>query len=364
MTVEILPYNGGRTNAGISDASRSPCYNKKAMEEASCCHGNESGGSVRVGKKLAVSLAGLLCLFAVSFLPPLEALNASLANYLVLLAPPLLLGFLLGGAIDYFVPPGIVHRYLGTGKKSSIPFAFLGGFLMSACSHGILAVAIELYRKGAGVPAVVTFLLASPWANLPVTVLLVSFFGWKGILFILTAGFIAVVTGFVFRALESRGHVEKNPSSAAPGDCEWERIRNFSLRESVAGVLRGSLALSNMVLWWIVIGLLAAVLIDVYVPGELFARYLGPDARGLLLTLGAATLIEVCSEASSVVALEIYDKTGSFGNPFVFLMAGVVTDYTEIGLLWTAVGKKTALLLPAVAVPQVLFFGFLYNAVL
>lgn len=334
------------------------------MEETSCCHGDSAARPLRVGKKLAVSLAGLACLFALSFLPPLEALNASLAGYLRLLALPILLGFLLGGAVDYFVPEGFVYRYLGTGRRSSVFYAFFCGFFMSACSHGILALAIELYRKGASTSAVATFLLASPWANLPVTVLLVSFFGWKGILFIVTAGFIAIVTGFVFRALESGGLVEKNPARAAPGDYEWERVRNFSLRASAAGVLRGSLALSNMVLWWIVVGLAAAVLIDVYVPGEFFARYLGPDARGLFLTLGAATLMEVCSEGSSVVALEIYDKVGSFGNPFVFLMAGVVTDYTEIGLLWTAVGKRTALLLPAVTVPQVLFFGFLYNAVL
>ena len=334
------------------------------MEETSCCHGDSAARPLRVGKKLAVSLAGLACLFALSFLPPLEALNASLAGYLRLLALPVLLGFLLGGAVDYFVPEGFVYRYLGTGRRSSVFYAFFCGFFMSACSHGILALAIELYRKGASTSAVATFLLASPWANLPVTVLLVSFFGWKGILFIVTAGFIAIVTGFVFRALESGGLVEKNPARAAPGDYEWERVRNFSLRASAAGVLRGSLALSNMVLWWIVVGLAAAVLIDVYVPGEFFARYLGPDARGLFLTLGAATLMEVCSEGSSVVALEIYDKVGSFGNPFVFLMAGVVTDYTEIGLLWTAVGKRTALLLPAVTVPQVLFFGFLYNAVL
>ena len=334
------------------------------MEETSCCHGGSAARPLRVGKKLAVSLAGLACLFALSFLPQLEALNASLAGYLRLLAPPILLGFLLGGAVDYFVPEGFVYRYLGTGRRSSVFYAFFCGFFMSACSHGILALAIELYRKGASTSAVATFLLASPWTSLPVTVLLVSFFGWKGILFIVTAGFIAIVTGFVFRALESGGLVEKNPARAAPGDYEWERVRNFSLRSSAEGILRGSLALSNMVLWWIVVGLAAAVLIDVYVPGEFFARYLGPDARGLFLTLGAATLMEVCSEGSSVVALEIYDKVGSFGNPFVFLMAGVVTDYTEIGLLWTAVGKRTALLLPAVTVPQVLFFGFLYNAVL
>ena len=333
-------------------------------DRASCCHVPPPGEPLRVSRNLKISLALLLCLIAVSFLPPLSALNASLLGYLRLLAIPLAAGFILGGAIDYFVPEGFIYRYLGKTGKPSLLYALAGGFLMSSCSHGILAIAIQIYRKGASIPAVITFLLASPWANFPVTILLISFFGWKGVLFIVTAGFIAIVTGLVFEALERGGHVEKNEVTGVGEGYEWEKIKNFSLRESVPGVLRGSLNLSNMVLWWLIIGLMAAVLIDVYVPGEFFMRYLGPDAGGLLLTLAGAAVIEVCSEGSSVIAFEIYDKVQAFGNPFVFLMAGVVTDYTEIGLLWTNIGRKTALLLPAVAVPQVLFFGFLYNAFL
>ena len=42
-------------------------------------------------------------------------------------------------------------------------------------------------------------------------------------------------------------------------------------------------------------------------------------------------------------------------------MAGVVTDYTEIGLLWTNVGRRTALWLPIVTVPQVLALGMIAN---
>jgi hypothetical protein len=42
-------------------------------------------------------------------------------------------------------------------------------------------------------------------------------------------------------------------------------------------------------------------------------------------------------------------------------MAGVVTDYTEIGLLWHNLGKKTAIWLPLVTVPQVIILGFLAN---
>ena len=337
---------------------------KANIDQPSCCHTPPPGEPLRVSRNLKISLALLLCLVAVYFLPPLSSLNTSLLGYLKLLAIPLIVGFLLGGAVDYFVPQGFIYRYLGRTGNSSLFYALASGFVMSSCSHGILAIAIQIYKKGAGIPAVITFLLASPWANFPVTILLISFFGWKGVLFIVTAGFIAIVTGFIFGILERGGHLEKNDVGDIEEGYEWERIKNFSLRESVPGVLRGSLSLSNMVLWWLIIGLIAAVLIDVYVPGEFFMQYLGPDTGGLLLTLVGATVIEVCSEGSSVIAFEIYDKVQAFGNPFVFLMAGVVTDYTEIGLLWTNIGRKTALLLPVVAVPQVLFFGFLYNAFL
>ena len=81
----------------------------------------------------------------------------------------------------------------------------------------------------------------------------------------------------------------------------------------------------------------------------------------MLVTLLFATIIEVCSEGTSPLAFEIFNKTGVLGNPFVFLMAGVATDYTEIGLLWSNIGKRTAIWLPIVTVPQILVVGLLLN---
>jgi hypothetical protein len=90
---------------------------------------------------------------------------------------------------------------------------------------------------------------------------------------------------------------------------------------------------------------------------------LGANVLGLLLTLAGATVIEVCSEGSAAIAFEIYNKTSALGNSFVFLMAGVSTDYTEIGLLWTNIGKRTALWLPAITVPQVVLLGYIANKI-
>ena len=42
-------------------------------------------------------------------------------------------------------------------------------------------------------------------------------------------------------------------------------------------------------------------------------------------------------------------------------MAGVATDFTEIGIVWTNIGKKAAIALLVVTVPLVLFIGYFLN---
>jgi uncharacterized membrane protein YraQ (UPF0718 family) len=235
---------------------------------------------------------------------------------------------------------------------------------MSACSHGILAISMELYKKGASIPAVITFLLASPWANLPVTILLFGFFGLDALYFIFSAMLIAIITGFIYSGLEAKGWIEKSKDMPFVSKYEWTHVKGFNLKKSVIGVSYGAVSLADMVLWWILIGVIMAAAIGAYVPGHIFMDYFGPTVVGLILTLAAATIIEICSEGSAPIAFEVYAKVGTLGNPFVFLMAGVVTDYTEIGIIWSNIGRKTAIWLPIVTVPQVLLVGYLFNVFL
>lgn len=324
------------------------------------CHGS-GDAPLKLGKKLRNTLIVFAVVLAASFLSALQPLNEAIFSYMGMIWWAVLLGLLIGGLIDYFVPDNFVRKLLGEGSGRSIFLAVLSGFLLSACSHGILAIAIQLYKKGAGIPSVVTFLLASPWANFPITILLFSFFGWQALLIVVAAMVIAVVTGFIFLALDRAGLIEGPRQSGPIGEVSWDRFTDFNLQDSIKGVWRGTVSLANMVLWWIIIGFLVAALIKAYVPQHMFMQYMGPTFTGLLVTLLVATVIEICSEGSSPIAFEIYRQVGALGNPFVFLMAGVVTDYTEIGLLWTNIGKRTALWLPAVTVPQVLLVAWMFN---
>src|SRR6185295_16754588 len=120
-------------------------------------------------------------------------------------------------------PREYISRVLARPKKRTIFHSVFLGFFMSICNHGILALSIQLYKKGASTSSVVAFLLASPWANFPLTLLLISFFGIvKALYIILGAVVIAITTGIMFQILEKRGLVETNKKSST-------YVENFSV---------------------------------------------------------------------------------------------------------------------------------------
>jgi uncharacterized membrane protein YraQ (UPF0718 family) len=322
-----------------------------------------------------VSLVVLVILVISYFIEFMNPLLFAFLDYLGLIWWALLIGFLLGGVIDHFIPNSYIRRYLTLHKKRSVLYSVVLGFLMSACSHGILAIAIELYKKGASTSSVIAFLLASPWANLPVTILLFGFFGLNAFYIVISAIIIAIITGLIYQLLDRKGWVEckychlRVDESFSVSEDVKKRVRSYKLtkeklKKDITGVFKGSWSLSKMVLWWIIIGMFMASFARAFIPHEWFMLYLGPTVFGLAVTLILATVIEVCSEGSAPLAFEIFDQTGAFGNAFIFLNAGVSTDYTEIGLLWSNVGRRAAILLPIITVPQILILGWLFNVFL
>ena len=320
-----------------------------------------------------ILVSNIFLLSLTDLFPQFASFRISFFNYLKIMAFPVFLGVMIGGIVDHFVPKQYVIKYLSGHKKRTVLYASAFGFLMSACSHGILALSMELHKKGASGPAVISFLLASPWANLPITFLLVGFFGWRGFLIIFAALLVSFSTGLLLQILDKRGWIEKNKnriSIEADFSIRKDLARRFKnyqpsiprFIQDIRGVTKGGLALADMVMTWVLLGIMLASAASAFVPTGIFHKFLGPSLLGLLTTLGLATLLEVCSEGTSPLAFEIYRQTGALGNAFAFLMGGVVTDVTEVGLVWQNLGKKTALWMLAISIPQVFILGFLFNS--
>ncbi len=311
-----------------------------------------------------VPVSGVAFVLAGERWSALASARAIYLAYLTMVAGPLAIGLLLGGLIDRFVPRESVIALLTGHRKRVIARSTLLGFLASSCSHGCLALAMELYRKGASVPAVVSFLLASPWASMSFTLMLLGFFGARGLLIIGGALGIAFVTGLIFQRLARRGLIEANPLTIVASAIAPSTPRQWTVQQlgaDLVGVAQGIVPLGRMILGWVQVGLLAGALIGAFVPPHVFHRFFGPSLGGLLATLLAATVTEVCSEGSAPLAFELFRQTGALGNAFVFLMAGVITDYAELGAVWTNIGRRTVGWLLAVTLPLVLLLGWRLN---
>ena len=119
-----------------------------------------------------------------------------------------------------------------------------------------------------------------------------------------------------------------------------------------------------MVIRWLLFGVLLATALRSFVSLEDFQAWFGPTVLGLLVTMVAATIIEVCSEGSTPIAADVMNRANAPGNGFAFLMTGVSTDYTEVMVIKdTMKSWKIALFLPLITVPQVAVIALLLNPI-
>lgn len=284
----------------------------------------------------------------------------------------ILIGMVAVGLIDR-VPREFVIGIIGRDQSAkSLGRAVLAGFFLDLCNHGVLMVGAKLYERGASLGQVFAFLIASPWNSLSLTIIIGVMMGWGWmVVFILASLVIAFATGLIVEALERAGKVKLNTNRIdLPEDFHVLREAKAGLKAThfdgawVKDIARRSFSASQMVLRWLFFGVVLAALIQVTVPTEIFATWFGATFLGLLTTLLAATIIEVCSEGSVPIAADLMTRAAAPGNAFTFLMAGAATDYTEILVLKEVTGRlKAALLLPLLTVPQVVAIGWMLNGV-
>lgn len=271
------------------------------------------------------------------------------------------------------MPRDLVMSALGSGGTvRGIGRATLAGLLLDLCSHGILMVGAKLYERGASIGQLMAFLIASPWNSLSLTIILFTLIGWQLTLaFIALSMLIGMITGLVFDRLVAAGRLPANPHQTDNAtDMPLYRgiIELFKKIEwtpaAFGRLLWDGLKDSRMVFRWLFFGIVLATLIRAFVPLDMYQSLFGPTVVGLLLTLVAATVIEVCSEGSTPIAADLVTRAAAPGNGFTFLMAGVATDYTEIMVLRDVTKSwKIALFLPLITLPQVLVVGWILNSI-
>ena len=342
----------------------------------SCCASNHTHKS---GFQLDIILHGCLLIIAASFVAEavLQGQFAYLHHFTHTVAELIgqmwwgvLIGMIFVGIMSK-IPRDYFNAVLGRGDSvGGILRAAAAGLMFDLCSHGILMIGAKLYERGASLAQVMTFLIASPWNSFSLTLILFSLIGVKWtLIFIIGSAIIAVITGIIINTMTRSGTLPANPNEAPHNkdfDLKSQAKKDLSKVQwnvrLVKDIIKGGKHEAQMLLRWLLLGIVMAAAIRTFIPTESFADWFGPTMGGLGLTLLATTIIEVCSEGSSPIAAELVNRAHAPGNGFAFLMAGAATDYTEILVLRdTTKSWKMALAMPLVSVPQILIIGYLMN---
>ncbi len=328
---------------------------------------------LRVCATLVVTLIAVHYAAPASWSPTLVNMAADTTDMMLIMWWGIALGMVSIGLLRR-IPREFVTHILGSGSGlRPVLRATCAGVLLDMCSHGILMVGAQLYERGASIGQVVAFLLASPWNSLSLTLILLAMLGpGLTVLFVLASMLIGIVTGVLFDGLARAGRLPANPHRVEvdPSFDFWPQARlafgevDFGWRWCV-DVLVGGVKASRMVVRWLLFGVLLAVLVRAFVPLDWFATWFGPTLVGLLATVAVTSVMEVCSEGSTPLAVDFVQRAGAPGNGFAFLMGGVATDYTEVMVLKdTTSSWRVALFLPLLTLPQVLLVAWLINSAL
>ncbi|MBT8038184.1 MAG: permease [Verrucomicrobiae bacterium] len=342
-------------------------------EKPPCCGGGKKRFDAVLWVSLVLVVAGYAAhLFFEQTLPlQIGHFSAGVFQLINKMWWGLALGILAVGMLGW-VPREWVASVLGKpGTTAGILRAMLAGMILDLCNHGILLVAMKLYDRGASYGQTLAFLIASPWNSLSLTLILFALIGipWT-LVFIFFSAAIAVVTGVIVERMVKSGKIPPNPHHVElpEGFQLWPEIKS-TIRQAtihhtlITRMLKTGLSESTMILRWIFLGTVLAAAIRAFVPADLFGSWFGPTWIGVLLTLVAATVIEVCSEGSSPIAADLVTRASAPGNGFAFLMAGAATDYTEImALKETTRSWKMTFLLPLLTLPQVVIIAWSINA--
>ncbi len=270
---------------------------------------------------------------------------------LTMMAPYLLLGFLLSGILSVVLPVRWVKRHLARPGKRSVVKAAILGVPLPLCSCGVLPVAAWMRRHGGSKGAVGAFLLSTPQTGVDGFLVALGLLGLGMALYIPVAAFVSgIVMGLVLNFFKDPPREpeadEENHGNTLPAPLRIVRHGFVTIAGDIAVPLAGGVLISG-----VITGLVDENQLSMYGDGILTK----------LLIVAVATPMYVCDIASLPVAAAMLASGLSPGTVFVFLMAGPATNAATFTTVSKLIGKNEAVVYLVCALGLAISMGVLLD---
>ena len=283
-------------------------------------------------------------------------------------APFILLGTLISGFIDIYLPAGTMDRFLPRNRNLAVLVAGLLGAVFPVCECAVVPVIRRLVKKGLPVSCALTYMLAAPIVN-PITALSTwkAFQGQNAAMMTgsrLLLGFlIAVAVGLVVsrlplaavlkaKLLESLEQPEKEPVGGREdcghehgGCCGHHHGHHHGDGNRLVAAFRSAMKDFIDVGVYFSIGVSITALFNTGIaPGAQWLDGLAGSAAGAPAALMVlAFVLSLCSTSDAFIAATL-DKF-SWGAKLAFLTFGPMMDVKLVFLYQTVMRKRFIVML-------------------
>ncbi len=248
--------------------------------------------------------------------------------------PFLLLGTLISGAVNAFVPAELFTRVLPRNPALAVPVASAAGAVLPGCECASVPVAGSLIRRGVTPSAAFAFLLSAPAVN-PIVLAstAVAFPGSPEMVAARLAASLATsaIMGWLWLRF-GREDWLRMPARHSGHEHGRNRLNEFRLGFQHDFLHAGG---------FLVLGAMAAAAFNVTVPRSVLDMFADSPWMSVLFLAALAVVLAVCSEADAFVAASL---TGfSPTARLAFMVVGPMVDLKLIALQVGTFGRAFAL---------------------
>jgi uncharacterized membrane protein YraQ (UPF0718 family) len=262
-------------------------------------------------------------------------------------APFLLLGMIIAGMINQWIPPAWVEKTLG--GKSSILTAALIGAPLPLCSCSVIPVAMGIRRSGASKASTASFLVATPETGVDSIGITYALMGpimavarpIAAICSAIVAGLLVLWFGKHDNVPEPEPEPEPEPQAKSQSSCCHKTsvaASTISEKIKMAFIFGYGQLLRDFMLWFLV-GIFFAALVTTLVPAGFLTQY----AQGILAMLVVVLIsipMYVCATASTPIAVGLLLSGITPGAALVFMLTGPATNIATLMVIKNELGKR------------------------
>lgn len=287
--------------------------------------------------------------------------------------PFMLIGSLLSGAVEAFVPQRIMVRYLsGHNKYLMIPFAGVLGVILPSCECAIIPLVRRLMKKGMPFSIGLAYLLAGPIVN-PVVALSTYYaygFSFKVTAVRVFAGYcIAVFVAFIMNRIfsDDKGIVD---------DLKSEK-RFVLIKEPISLLemrgIKSKPKFSQMFLSffqharseffdvaiYLIVGAFVAAFLQHFVGRQALSDFGSSEALSVVVMMLFAIVSNLCSQTDAFIAATFQGTGISLSAQLAFLLLGPMLDVKLFFMYFKILKKRAVFTLCALLVSFVFFISYL-----